>query len=124
MPELPEVETIRRGLERNLTGASVVAVEVREPRLRRLVDREAVARLVGRRIENVGRRAKYLLLDVGDDLVWLMPLGMSGRVLLAPADEPAAAHEHVRVDFDRPTTLRYRDPRRFGWMRVARRDEL
>src|SRR5882724_8493234 len=124
MPELPEVETIRRGLEKNLRGAGIVGVEIREPRLRRVVDEQALARLVGRRIEAVGRRAKYLLIDVGDDLVWLMHLGMSGRVLLVPGEAPVEAHEHIRVDFDRPTTLRYRHPRRFGWMRVARRDEL
>jgi len=124
MPELPEVETIRRGLERNLVGAGIVGIEVREPRLRRVVDEQALARLVGRRIVGIARRAKYLLVDVGDDLVWLMHLGMSGRVLLVPGDAPAEPHEHVRVDFDRPTTLRYRDPRRFGWMRVARRGEL
>ena len=124
MPELPEVETIRRGLERNLVGAGIVAVEVREPRLRRVVDRDALGLLVGRRIHAVGRRAKYLLVDVGDDLVWLMHLGMSGRVLLVPGEAPAEEHEHVRVDFDRPLTLRYRDPRRFGWMRLARRDDL
>jgi len=124
MPELPEVETIRRGLERNLSGATIVAVDVREPRLRRVVDRRALGALVGRRIGSIGRRAKYLLVDVGDGLVWLMHLGMSGRLLLVPEDEPAAEHEHVRVDFDGPLTLRYRDPRRFGWMRVARREEL
>ena len=124
MPELPEVETIRRGLERNLVGATVVSIEVREPRLRRTVDRRALASLVGRKIERVARRAKYIVADVGGELVWLMHLGMSGRLLLVPGDEPAASHEHVRVDFDRPWTLRYRDPRRFGWMRVARRDEL
>lgn len=124
MPELPEVETIRRGLERSLVGATIVSVDVREPRLRRRVDRRALANLVGRKIERVGRRAKYIVADVGDDLVWLMHLGMSGRLLLVPGDEPAAPHEHVRVDFDRSLTLRYRDPRRFGWMRLGRRDAL
>jgi formamidopyrimidine-DNA glycosylase len=124
MPELPEVETIRRGLERNLLGARVTSVMVSEPRLRRVVDVAGLGSLVGRRIDAVSRRAKYLLVDVGDGLLWLMHLGMSGRLLLMPPAEPVGDHEHVRVDFDRPTSLRYRDPRRFGWMRVARAADL
>lgn len=120
MPELPEVETIRRGLERNLVGARVRAIAVREPRLRRAVDVRAMHALAGRRITAVRRRAKYLLADVEDGLVWLMHLGMSGRLLLVPPEAPAGEHEHVRVDFDRPTSLRYRDPRRFGWMALGR----
>jgi formamidopyrimidine-DNA glycosylase len=146
MPELPEVETIRRGLERRLRGARISRVEIREPRLRRVVDQEALRALVGRRIEGIARRAKYLLADVGGGVVWLMHLGMSGRLLLVPTDAPAGAHEHVRIEFDRPINGReqarsrwsrtapaeqptrialcYRDPRRFGWMRVARADAL
>ena len=146
MPELPEVETIRRGLDRRLRGARITRVEIREPRLRRVVDEEALRALVGRRVEGIARRAKYLLADVGEGVVWLMHLGMSGRLLLLPTDAPAGAHEHVRVEFEpsirsrdegrsrwsrlapaeHPAKLAlcYRDPRRFGWMRVARAEEL
>jgi formamidopyrimidine-DNA glycosylase len=124
LPELPEVETIRRGLDRDLRGARIVRVEVRERRLRRLLDEVELAGLEGRRVEGVTRRAKYLLADVGDGLVWLIHLGMSGRLLLLPRGTPAGDHEHVRVEFDRPATLCYRDPRRFGWMRLARRQDL
>jgi formamidopyrimidine-DNA glycosylase len=146
MPELPEVETIRRGLERCLRGARISRVEIREPRLRRIVDEDALRALVGRKIEGIARRAKYLLADVGGGLVWLMHLGMSGRLLLVPTDAPAGEHEHVRIEFDRPISRRdvararwsrtapaeqpaeialcYRDPRRFGWMRVARAEAL
>jgi formamidopyrimidine-DNA glycosylase len=146
MPELPEVETIRRGLERRLRGARISRVEIREPRLRRVVDQDALRALVGRKIEGIARRAKYLLADVGGGLVWLMHLGMSGRLLLVPTDAPAGEHEHVRIEFDRPINRRddarsrwsrtapveqptklalcYRDPRRFGWMRVARAEAL
>jgi formamidopyrimidine-DNA glycosylase len=144
MPELPEVETIRRGLERRLRGARISRVEIREPRLRRVVDQDALHALVGRKIEGITRRAKYLLADVGGGVVWLMHLGMSGRLLLVPADAPAGEHEHVRVEFDRSIkgrcssrwsrtagseppaklALCYRDPRRFGWMRVARAEAL
>jgi formamidopyrimidine-DNA glycosylase len=146
MPELPEVETIRRGLERRLRGARISRVEIREPRLRRVVDQDALRALVGRTIEGITRRAKYLLADVGGGVVWLMHLGMSGRLLLVPADAPAGEHEHVRVEFDgsiksheegsspwsrtagseapAKLALCYRDPRRFGWMRVARAEAL
>jgi formamidopyrimidine-DNA glycosylase len=146
MPELPEVETIRRGLDRRLRGARITRVEIREPRLRRVVDEEALRALVGRRVEGIARRAKYLLADVGEGVVWLMHLGMSGRLLLLPTDAPAGEHEHVRIEFEpsirsrdegRPRWSRtaptehpaklalcYRDPRRFGWMRVARAEEL
>src|SRR5262249_33309526 len=98
------------------------------------------------KIEGITRRAKYLLADVGGGLVWLMHLGMSGRLLLVPTDAPVGEHEHVRIEFDRPITGRdearsrwsrtapseqssklalcYRDPRRFGWMRVASAEAL
>jgi len=118
MPELPEVETIRGGLERGLRGARVTEVLIREPRLRRRVDQAALRSLVGRRIAAIERRAKYLLADVGDERVWLMHLGMSGRLLLLPRGAPVGEHEHVGK------VLCYRDPRRFGWMRVAPRKEL
>lgn len=124
MPELPEVETIRRGLERSLRGARVVRVQVREPRLRRRLDAVALGALVGRRVEGVTRRAKYLLVDVGDGLVWLIHLGMSGRLVWLPPQSPAGPHEHVRVEFDPPGALCYRDPRRFGWMRLAPAEDL
>ncbi len=119
MPELPEIETIRRGLDRGLRGARVRRVTIREPRLRRRIDRRSLGLLEGRTIRAVARRAKYLLVDVGDDLTWLLHLGMSGRVLLVPPETAAGAHEHVRVDFYRPIALVYRDPRRFGLMRLG-----
>lgn len=124
MPELPEVETIRVGLERGLRGARIMSVAIREPRLRRRVDEAALHSLVGRRIRGIARRAKYLLADVGDGRVWLMHLGMSGRLLLLPPQAAVGEHEHVRVSFDVGKVLCYRDPRRFGWMRVALRAEL
>jgi formamidopyrimidine-DNA glycosylase len=124
MPELPEVETIRRGLERRLRGACITSIVIREPRLRRRVDERALNSLVGRRIAAIERRAKYLLADVGDGWVWLIHLGMSGRLLLLSPEAAPGDHEHVRVSFDVPSVLCYRDPRRFGWMRVARRGDL
>ncbi|MGH7896646.1 MAG: bifunctional DNA-formamidopyrimidine glycosylase/DNA-(apurinic or apyrimidinic site) lyase [Candidatus Binatia bacterium] len=124
MPELPEVETIRRGLDARLRGLTIRGVEVREPRLRRTIDVAALSALSGRRVEAVARRAKYLLVDVGGGWVWLIHLGMSGRLLVLPEGTPAAAHEHVRVDLEGELVLCYRDPRRFGLMRVGRLEEF
>ena len=124
MPELPEVETIRRGLDRRLRGARIGRVEVYESRLRRPLDAAGIAVLHGRRIEHVGRRGKYLLFDVGDGLCWLVHLGMSGRLVLGPPGRPRVPHEHVRVSFDPPAALVYADPRRFGLMRVGQTGDL
>ena len=124
MPELPEVETIRRGLERRVRGARIGAVVVREKRLRSPIDVRALARLKGRTIRAVSRRAKYLLLDVGDDLVWMIHLGMSGRFTLVAADAPVELHEHVRVSLPGVGALALRDPRRFGLMRLGRLDDF
>jgi formamidopyrimidine-DNA glycosylase len=77
-------------------------------------------RLRGRRIHGVGRRAKYLLVDVGEGLTWLVHLGMSGRVLVCAAGAPVAEHEHVRVELEGGRAIAYHDPRRFGLMHVGR----
>src|SRR5688572_10856866 len=124
MPELPEVETIRRGLAATVIGARIARVQVSEPRLRRRVDVRRLAGLAGRTIGGVDRRAKYLLIHVGDGLTWLVHLGMSGRFLLVPDAEPPGAHEHVRVWLGDGRALAFRDPRRFGWMRLGPLAEL
>lgn len=115
MPELPEVEVVRRGLRTGLADGVVRRVEVREPRLRWPVSEGLETELAGRRLAGVGRRGKYLLLDFGGSTL-IVHLGMSGslRVLPEPA-APPARHDHVDIDFgDR--LLRYHDPRRFGAM--------
>ncbi|MGH7821993.1 MAG: bifunctional DNA-formamidopyrimidine glycosylase/DNA-(apurinic or apyrimidinic site) lyase, partial [Candidatus Binatia bacterium] len=121
---LPEVETIRRGLERKLVGSTIVGMEVFERRLRRPLDVRSLRSIVGRRVVAVTRRAKYLLLHLGEGVVWLLHLGMSGSVVVARGGGPRGAHEHVRVRFDPEAVLRYSDPRRFGLMRVGREAEL
>ncbi|HLK11267.1 MAG TPA: bifunctional DNA-formamidopyrimidine glycosylase/DNA-(apurinic or apyrimidinic site) lyase [Candidatus Binatia bacterium] len=118
MPELPEVETIARGLGRALRGRRVVAVEVREARLRAPVSPGFAARLTGRRIEAVFRRGKYLLAALDDGALWLIHLGMSGRITLAAAAAPQRRHDHVVVALDDARVLTYHDPRRFGRMDV------
>lgn len=120
MPELPEVETVRRTLEPRVVGRRVVRVRVLERGLRVPIEPGFEARLRARRIRGVGRRGKYLLIDVGaaEPLLWVVHLGMSGRLLLGtpPAE---ARHVHVRIDLDRGAIF-YQDPRRFGLMRLVR----
>jgi formamidopyrimidine-DNA glycosylase len=136
MPELPEVETVRRGLEPVLTGRVLAHVEQRRPDLRRPLPERFAERLTGRRVAEVGRRAKYLLigLDGGEtwpEETWIVHLGMSGRILVdacgpppcpqrgegsAPPDRPGKKHDHVIVTTDRGAVITYNDVRRFGLM--------
>ena len=115
MPELPEVETTRRGIAPHLIGQRVSRVIVRERRLRWPVPEDLDVRLSGQRIEAVERRAKYLLIkaEVG---TLISHLGMSGNLRLVEAGLPAAKHEHVDIELESGLALRYTDPRRFGAM--------
>jgi formamidopyrimidine-DNA glycosylase len=111
MPELPEVEVTRLGLEPRLAGRRISGVVVREPRLRWPVSR-AVMQLTGRKVESIRRRGKYLLVDCGDGHL-ILHLGMSGSLRVVPPDTPAQKHDHFDLVLgDR--ALRLRDPRRFG----------
>src|SRR5580704_15639739 len=136
MPELPEVETVRRGLEPVLAGARLVRVEARRPDLRFPLPDGFVQRLTGATIERLDRRAKYLLapLDRGDTLV--MHLGMSGRFEItggeapvrpgdfALAQPPDPRHAHVVFETDAGVTVTFYDPRRFGYMDLIPTDQL
>ncbi|MCC7171251.1 MAG: bifunctional DNA-formamidopyrimidine glycosylase/DNA-(apurinic or apyrimidinic site) lyase [Planctomycetes bacterium] len=113
MPELPEVETTRRGIEPHVVGKRVRAVVVRDARLRWPVPDELARVLPGLRIEAAERRAKYLLLRTQRGHV-LVHLGMSGSLRIVPAATEPAAHDHVDLVFDGGMALRLRDPRRFG----------
>jgi formamidopyrimidine-DNA glycosylase len=124
MPELPEVETVRRGLAEAVTGRRIATVTVHERRLRRPLARGFAAALAGRRIEGVRRRAKYLLLDLDDGAAWLVHLGMTGTMVVVPAEEPRRIHTHVVAELDDGRTLRFHDPRRFGLMRVGAPDRM
>jgi formamidopyrimidine-DNA glycosylase len=111
MPELPEVEVTRRGLEPQIAGRVISGVTVRDARLRWPIP-GAVRRLPGLTIQTVQRRGKYLLVDCGDGHL-LLHLGMSGSLRVLPAGTPAAKHDHFDLELgDR--VLRLRDPRRFG----------
>ncbi|MFO1394171.1 MAG: bifunctional DNA-formamidopyrimidine glycosylase/DNA-(apurinic or apyrimidinic site) lyase [Steroidobacteraceae bacterium] len=113
MPELPEVETTRRGIEPALRDRTIARMELRERRLRWPVPRTLPVRLAGRRIEGVRRRAKYLLVDLeGGALV--LHLGMSGSLRVLPAGTPTITHDHYDLVLDSGQALRFNDPRRFG----------
>ncbi|MEO9136742.1 MAG: bifunctional DNA-formamidopyrimidine glycosylase/DNA-(apurinic or apyrimidinic site) lyase [Casimicrobiaceae bacterium] len=114
MPELPEVETTRRGIVPHVIGRRVVRIDVYDPRLRWPVPADLDACMRGRTIERVDRRGKYLLFHVGTAAL-LVHLGMTGtlRVFRDPAP-PRKAHDHVDIVLDDGKRLRYRDPRRFG----------
>jgi formamidopyrimidine-DNA glycosylase len=113
MPELPEVETTRRGIAPFLEGQRVTQVVVRERRLRWPIPEDLDVRLSGQRIECVERRAKYLLIKAETGSL-ISHLGMSGSLRLIESGLPAAKHEHVDIELESGLALRYTDPRRFG----------
>ncbi|MGH8259066.1 MAG: bifunctional DNA-formamidopyrimidine glycosylase/DNA-(apurinic or apyrimidinic site) lyase [Steroidobacteraceae bacterium] len=113
MPELPEVETTRRGIEPHVVGRTVVALEVHEPRLRWRIPDDLPARVAGQRVQRAGRRAKYLLIELAHGtLIW--HLGMSGSLRVLPTGTPRLAHDHLDLVLDSGLLLRFNDPRRFG----------
>lgn len=118
MPELPEVETTRRGIAPRVEGRTVTGVVVRDPRLRWPVPPDLAERLGGHVIRAVDRRAKYLLLRL-DALTLLVHLGMSGSLQVVPAGTPPRPHAHVDLLLDSGAVLRYVDPRRFGSLHLA-----
>ena len=112
MPELPEVEVVRRGLRPSIEGRTVARAVVREPRLRWPVPAGLDALLAGRRIETVGRRGKYLLLGFAHGTL-IVHLGMSGTLRFHASAPPLRRHDHLDLVLDQGL-LRYHDPRRFG----------
>ena len=113
MPELPEVETTRRGIRPHLLGQRVERVVVRNHRLRWPIPLELAEQLPGRTIDRVDRRGKYLLITSGDHTL-LLHLGMSGNLRIVSADKPPARHDHLDVVLSNGDCLRLQDPRRFG----------
>ncbi|MBI5462783.1 MAG: bifunctional DNA-formamidopyrimidine glycosylase/DNA-(apurinic or apyrimidinic site) lyase [Gammaproteobacteria bacterium] len=113
MPELPEVETTRRGIEPHVLGRCVAGLAIRQRRLRWPIPRALDRALPGQIIRNVRRRAKYLLLDT-DAGTAILHLGMSGSLRIVPSAAPAGKHDHVDIQLDSGQSLRLTDPRRFG----------
>src|SRR2546427_3671739 len=115
MPELPEVETIVADLRPHLVGRSILRAELNFPTIVRHPEPEQfIDALVGMRIESVGRRGKYILLGLTDNLVLVVHLGMTGQLRLVDAVAPLEKHTHAVFFLDDGRQLRYRDPRRFG----------
>ena len=136
MPELPEVETVRRGLAPAMEGTRILSVDCRRPNLRFPFPDGFAERLAGRLITALGRRAKYLLDDLDDGTVLIMHLGMSGSFRIASDAEDAglgdfhsprgklAAHDHVVFTLSTGASVIYNDPRRFGFMDLTTRAAL
>ncbi len=120
MPELPEVETVRRGLEPKLVGACITSLKQHRGNLRLPLPKRFAERVVGRKVDALERRAKYIVARLDDGTAWLMHLGMSGRMMLLSHNEAGATpldkHDHVVFDTDKGWQIRFRDPRRFGLM--------
>jgi formamidopyrimidine-DNA glycosylase len=128
MPELPEVETVRRGLVPRLVGRRIVRLIQRRRDLRVPLPAKFAQRIEGRRVLGIDRRAKYLLLRLDDGHTLIAHLGMSGRMTLhdaaSAADHPFERHDHVVMDTDEGWQVRFNDARRFGLMLLAADETL
>jgi formamidopyrimidine-DNA glycosylase len=136
MPELPEVETVRRGLQPVMEGARIVKAEARRGDLRQPLPKDFVKRLEGRTVTGLGRRAKYLLADLSSGEVLMMHLGMSGSFRVTQEDDertpgefhhPRAedrTHDHIVFHMSSGARIAFNDPRRFGLMLLVPRTEL
>ncbi len=136
MPELPEVETVRRGLQPAMEGSKIVKAEARRKDLRFPFQKDFVARLEGQTVTGLGRRAKYLMADLTSGDVLLMHLGMSGSFRVQqgnggktpgqfhhPRSEDRA-HDHVVFHMSSGASVVFNDPRRFGYMKIIARNAL
>src|SRR4051794_37315670 len=136
MPELPEVETVRRGLQPVMEGSKIVRAETRRKDLRFPFQKDFVARLDGQTVTGLGRRAKYLMADLGSGDVLLMHLGMSGSFRVIEHEKIGApgqfhhprnedrAHDHVVFHMSSGASVVFNDPRRFGYMKIIARNAL
>jgi formamidopyrimidine-DNA glycosylase len=136
MPELPEVETVRRGLQPVMEGSKILKAEARRKDLRFPFQKDFVARLEGQIVTGLGRRAKYLMADLGSGDVLLMHLGMSGSFRVLDGghnDTPGQfhhprsenrTHDHVVFRMSSGASIVFNDPRRFGYMKIIARSAL
>ena len=136
MPELPEVETVRRGLQPVMEGAKIVAAEARRGDLRFPFQPDFAKRLQGQTVRGLGRRAKYLLADLSSGDVLLMHLGMSGSFRVIKQDDEEtpgefhyprgkdSVHDHVVFHMSSGADIVFNDPRRFGFMKIIGRGEI
>jgi len=127
MPELPEVETIRRGLSKAMTGQLINEVIVRRTDLRRPLPDGFVETVRGKKILTIDRRAKYLLMRLENDVVVLIHLGMSGRMVIELGTDPQIPnrkHEHIVFVLENNNIIRFSDPRRFGLIEISHAKDL
>ena len=123
MPELPEVETVRRGITPHLVGKAIDRMVIRQRQLRWPISRTLPGIVANQHVHAVGRRAKYLLIELDDGhLIW--HLGMSGSLRVLRSPPPPGTHDHIDIFLKEGTTLRFRDPRRFGSLHWTRADPL
>jgi formamidopyrimidine-DNA glycosylase len=119
MPELPEVETSRRGIEPHIVGEKISRIIVRNRNLRWPISKSVDNELAGAIVTSVGRRGKYLLINTASGTA-ILHLGMSGSVFIVDSNTPAGVHDHVDFEFECGKSLRFRDPRRFGSLHWSR----
>jgi formamidopyrimidine-DNA glycosylase len=125
VPELPEVETIVSDLRPHLLGRTIVRCDLRFPTLVRHPEPEVfIDSITGMRIDSLGRRGKYILFGLENDLMLVVHLGMTGELRITQPSHEVAPHTHVVFDLDDGRQLRYRDPRRFGRLLLGTEDEL
>ncbi|MHB1262261.1 MAG: bifunctional DNA-formamidopyrimidine glycosylase/DNA-(apurinic or apyrimidinic site) lyase [Thermoplasmatota archaeon] len=118
MPELPEVETIRRGLDRELKGHRIEGVDWRPAKLRGGKSPRPIEELAGQRVKALRRHGKFLLWDLSGGGTFLAHLGMTGKFLFADPGEPRRPHTHLVLSLDDERELRFSDPRRFGLLKL------
>lgn len=124
MPELPEVETTKRGIAPHVEGQTIAALRVHNPSLRWPIPPELAGLANGAKIGVLARRAKYLLMPIGDEFVLLWHLGMSGSLRIVTPDTPLQKHDHIELKLANSTLLRYHDPRRFGALLYAKQEAV
>ena len=125
MPELPEVETVCRGLRQSITGKKIHSILVRETRLREPVDPDKLQRLLtGQQVRQVERRAKYIIITLSGNCKILAHLGMSGQMVVQAATKNYRKHDHLVIELNDGLQLRFYDPRRFGLFLALDEKEL
>ncbi len=124
MPELPEVETIRRGMEDALLNKEIKQVKVNRYDLRVNLPRDFASQLTGKIVRSIKRRGKYIIMNMGKDINVILHMGMSGRINIFPPSAPyiAKKHDHVVFTMDDGTCFAFEDPRRFGMIYIAGKD--
>ena len=120
MPELPEVEVIKRGLQKHLPGCKVTGSVAGKKKLRLPFPHKNLKNYIhGHRIQSVGRRAKFLLITMDNGAILIIHLGMTGRLGIFPGETPRSKHDHLRLQLDNNMQLRFNDTRRFGFIQVV-----